>query len=566
MKRLALAFPWIVLAGVAVAIVWDQLRPRETPPQTASIARDPICHMDVRPAASFALEHDGVAYYFCTETCRETFAAAPVAAPPRDTHTMRGIPAWMYQAAVAVVLVLSFGLFGLLPAGVTEARRTLPIGRLLRWPPLRTIASAVTAAIFLLIVAAGLFGNQNPAMNIAPLLTWTIWWAGLIFVVLYAGKAWCTVCPWDAIATWVGRGRGLNLRWPKFMRNIWPAILLFVLLTWIELGLGITLIPRATAYVALGMLALALVSGFIFDRKSFCRYGCLVGRVSGLYALFSSTEVRADTAACASCKTLDCYRGNARGDGCPTFEFPKTMKLSTYCTMCTECFKTCPHEAMQVRLRPWGTDLVQEGKPRTDEAVLAIVLLALTGFHGLTMTPAWGEWNAALGLPAGLSFGILMLAILAAPALLFWLLAKLAAIWSRPHSTWTLFVRYAYALLPIALFYHLAHNAEHFLMEGPKVLALASDPFGWGWDLFGTAATTFPPMVTLGGLWGIQVFFVVLGHLYGLWISDRTTRRLVPDRRRAFLAQLPMLAAMVLFSTFSLWLLHQPMEMRVSAM
>lgn len=557
MKRLALAFPWIVLVGVAGAVVWDQLRPREGTGQTASIARDPVCHMDVRPATSFPLHHEGVSYYFCTETCRDAFTAAPVGVP--KTHTMRGIPTWMYQAAVAVVLIVSFGLFGLLPSGSMEARVTVPIARLLRWPPLRTIASAVTVAIFLLIIAAGLFGNQNPAMNIAPLLTWTIWWAGLVFLVLYAGKAWCYVCPWDAIASWVGRGRGLGLRWPMFMRNIWPAILLFVLLTWIELGLGITLIPRATAYVALGMLALAVVSGFLFDRKSFCRYGCLVGRISGLYALFASTEVRADTSACASCATMDCYRGNARGDGCPTFEFPKTMKLSTYCTMCSECFKSCPHEAMSVRLRPWGADLVQEGRPRTDEAILAIILLALTGFHGLTMTPAWGEWTAVA------PFGALMIAIMALPAALFWLLARLSAVWSR-QSTWTLFVRYAYALLPIALFYHLAHNAEHFLMEGPKALALASDPFGWGWDLFGTATTTFPPMVTLGGLWGIQVFFVIVGHLYGLWISERTTRRLVPEKRRAFLAQLPMLAAMVLFSTFSLWLLHQPMEMRVSAM
>ena len=30
--------------------------------------------------------------------------------------------------------------------------------------------------LFVLVVAAGLFGNQNPSLNIAPILTWTVWW------------------------------------------------------------------------------------------------------------------------------------------------------------------------------------------------------------------------------------------------------------------------------------------------------------------------------------------------------------------------------------------------------
>ena len=47
------------------------------------------------------------------------------------------------------------------------------------------------------------------------------------------------------------------------------------------------------------------------------------------------------------------------------------------------------------------------------------------------------------------------------------------------------FIRFAYSVLPIALFYHLAHNSEHLLMEGQKVLPLLSNPFGWEWNLFG---------------------------------------------------------------------------------
>jgi hypothetical protein len=95
---------------------------------------------------------------------------------------------------------------------------------------------------------------------------------------------------------------------------------------------------------------------------------------------------------------------------------------------------------------------------------------------------------------------------------------------------------------------------------------LLSDPFGWGWDLFGTSQWTAAPLITLEGLWIIQIAAVLAGHVFSLWISARTTRRLVPQRGRAFLVQLPILAAMILFSAISLWLLNQPMEMHLSGL
>ena len=67
-------------------------------------------------------------------------------------------------------------------------------------------------------------------------------------IILYTGAAWCYVCPWQAIAEWAegvrlwGRrkeGLSLGLKWPKPFRNVWPAIVLFAALTWIELGFGV---------------------------------------------------------------------------------------------------------------------------------------------------------------------------------------------------------------------------------------------------------------------------------------------------------------------------------------
>lgn len=449
----------------------------------------------------------------------------------------------------------------------------------------RFTTQLIFVGAFLLIIAAGLFGNQNPALNIAPILTWTIWWALLIVLIMFAGKAWCYVCPWDAIAGWAEKlslwkktddGLSLGLRWPKIIRNISIATILFVGLTWIELGFGVTMKPRITAYLAIAMLLMAVVSALLFDRKSFCRYGCLVGRVSGLYALFAGTEVRPrQSDVCQKCRTKECIKGSDKAYGCPTFLYPGKLETNTYCIQCMECIQACPHDNLAVNLRPWGSDLAVEGKPRTDEAYLALLMLSITGFHGLTMTPVWQQLTDAIrqlvdvGKIVGFSIGMagLMLAPIGIYAILVALskaLGKRDAL--KPLTYRDYFVRYAYALLPIALFYHIAHNLEHLLMEGPKVMAMVSDPFGWNWNLFGTAGWTIPPMISLDKLWLIQVLLVLIGHVYSLWVAQKSSLRLFGSARAAFRSQLPMLVGMICFSIFSLWLLKQPMEMRTSAM
>ena len=47
--------------------------------------------------------------------------------------------------------------------------------------------------------------------------------------------------------------------------------------------------------------------------------------------------------------------------------------------------------------------------------------------------------------------------------------------------------RFAFTLVPIAIGYHLAHYLVFLLVQGQYIIPLISDPFGWGWDLFGTA-------------------------------------------------------------------------------
>ncbi len=575
-----------------------------------------VCSELVDPGANLTATYLGKTYHVCSEEHRTQFKSDPAA---YFMHTMWGIPPWMYYISISCVLVVSFGVFegsGPIVNGTkrfaTAAVATLPvIGRPARASvkqsaatdridllknrvffflatnrPFRFFCQAVMVVLFFLIIAAGLFGNQNPALNIAPLLTWTVWWGGLVILIMFAGKAWCFVCPWDAVAGWMEKlrfwrktdeGLGLNLKWPRALRNVLIATILFVGLTWVELGFGVTMKPRVTAYLAIAMLLMAIVSAFLFERKGFCRYACLVGRVSGLYAMFSGVEIRAkDEGTCRTCHGKECVHGSETAYGCPTFLYPGNLTENTYCIQCSECIQACPEDNLALNLRPWGADLVANHRARSDEAYLALLMLSITGFHGLTMTPNWHrltDWlSSSFSVGHMISFSIGMAGLMIAPILIYAVLVHfsfrmVAGIETPTRMTYRdYFIRYAYALLPIALFYHLAHNLEHLLMEGPKVVSLLSDPFGWGWNMFGTLDWRVPPLVSLDVLWILQVLLVLVGHVFSLWVAQRTSLNLFGNRQAAFRSQLPMLAGMIAFSVFSLWLLKQPMEMRTSAM
>lgn len=494
----------------------------------------------------------------------------------RVVMLMSGIPGWMFGLAIGAVVLLSFvvvegrGLSA--PSGwrfnLSGGRA---VHRLLRKPWFQLAFQVPFAAMFLFTLYAGLFGSYTT--NIAPVLVWTIWWAALIFAVAVFGNAWCFVCPWDAIARPFHRfsmGRAL----PGWMNNLWPAILLFVVLTWAELGWGVTNDPRKTALLGVVMVAGAVAYALLFRGRPFCETTCLVGRVSGMYSLFSPVEIRPrDIRVCKVCKTRDCK------DACPMDLDLGELQENQYCTQCTDCFTACPSLAPAVNVRPPAADLAIERVGRMDEAWLALVLLALTAFHGLSMTPVWqtyepGEtdivWTLqgwfGVGETAAFTVGMAMVMAVPIAAYALTTAAARALVRDTAVSFRDLFVAYAYSVLPVALFYHLAHNAMHLFMEGQDIVPVLSDPMGRGWDLFGTAGMHLDALVGQGPTWVVQVLLVVTGHLFGVVVSHRISRKLFPEKRHAVLSLLPMLVMMVLLSVGGLWLMHLDMNMRMGRM
>jgi ferredoxin len=498
---------------------------------------------------------------------------------------MNGVPTWMAIGGVVLMIVATHFLLAWRrkekPAATYPRRDLLKVipglKTLIKKPFFPILAQSLAIALFALVISAGLFGSTRN--NIAPVLTWTWWWVLLVFFVLGFGNIFCVICPWEGLSSLVTSGSlksrikrlGFEYKWPKAWRNIFPAIVLFILLTWFELGMNITASPRMTATMGLWFAGFAILTALVFERRAFCRYVCLVGRIQGMYALFSPLELRPDSNdVCRTCTSKACYKGTETTVGCPTQLFPGNLMENTYCTLCTECIRSCPHDNLSINLRPPATDLVRKVRFKMDEAILAVVLLALTSFHGVTMTPYWSRINdllrAELGWGPKPVFTLLMIAMMLIPAALFWFASGLSSrmAGAKDIDTVKVFKAFALSLIPIALFYHVAHNGMHFFMEAQYIIPLLSDPFGWGWDLFGTAGKTYPPLLSLRSIWWLQIIMIFIGHLYGVVVADRLAHRLFQtrDRRMIFWGLLPLIVMMVLYSAFSVWLVAQPMEMR----
>jgi hypothetical protein len=118
--------------------------------------------------------------------------------------------------------------------------------------------------------------------------------------------------------------------------------------------------------------------------------------------------------------------------------------------------------------------------------------------------------------------------------------------------------RFIHSLVPIAAVYVAAHYFSFLLFEGQGVIYLASDPFGQGWDLFGTASQGIDyGLISQAGTWYVQVAVVCFGHVAGLILAHDRALALYDDVRLAVRSQYWMLGVMVGFTSLALWLLAQ---------
>ena len=80
-----------------------------------------------------------------------------------------------------------------------------PLKRLVQWKGFPFAIQSPVVFLFVLVIVADLIREVDNGKNITLILTWNIWWMGLVFFSFLGGTIWCSVCPWMAIPDWLFR-------------------------------------------------------------------------------------------------------------------------------------------------------------------------------------------------------------------------------------------------------------------------------------------------------------------------------------------------------------------------
>jgi hypothetical protein len=447
------------------------------------------------------------------------------------------LPLWL--AAAGLTVALSFVVFALvLRRGASGAG--YPRLDLLRLPFTRPLAHPLTLAalrvlsvgVFVVLIAAGLAGTQDPYRNLAPAFVWIVWWIGFAYLSALVGDLWAVLNPWkalylwaEALTRWLRPAGGLGLRWrlPPGV-GVWPATALLLAFVWIEILWDGNAVPANIARLALGYSLLTWLGMFLFGREAWVRSGEVFAVYFGLLARLAPTEVRVND-----------------------------------------------RDACEWNLRPPAAGLLDARPAPASTAAFALVMLTTVTFDGLRETPLWADLLARLsraGEPVGDAVwyaagtaGLLLLPCVFAAVMLGVgaAMARLSRGDPQPGSASELARLFVLTLLPIAFAYHLAHYLSYLLVAGQVVIPLASDPFGYGWDLFGTARYKVDVgVVGARFAWYTSVVAIVLGHVLAMYLAHRLALARFADPRTARRSQYPLAVLMVAYTMVSLWILAQP--------
>ena len=448
------------------------------------------------------------------------------------------LPLSLYLYGTAAVVVVTFAVVGFFVRRTSYARDYPRLdllahhaGRMFAHPGLVFLLKLIAVSLFVVTAAAGFIGDQNPYRNIAPTMVWIIAWVGLAYVSAFVGDLWALINPWrtifegaEALRRRVAGGRDLSprLQYPEAL-GVWPAVLLLLAFAWLELVYPAPAVPATIACLTAGYSVLTWAGMALFGREIWLRHGEVFSVVFDTFARFAPTEARA----------------GAR---------PKLI------------------------LRPFGAGLLDSPPASLSMTAFVLLLLSTVLYDGLLSTPEWSSIENGVRVLLRDPGELESIAIRTIGLVAFWLLflgayvgasAMMSAAVGRSRSTIDIAQSFAFTLIPIAIGYHLAHYLVFLLIQGQYIIPLISDPFGWGWNLFGTAGYRVEiDVVGARFAWYAAVTAIVVGHIAAVYLAHAKALQVFASRHAVLRSQVPLTALMVIYTFVSLSILAEPIVAR----
>lgn len=454
------------------------------------------------------------------------------------------------------------------PSQPVSASRNLleyrPVARLLRSRFYPGVFQWAAAAVFVVVVYQLLLGPDSAHDNLGTALVWVLWWPVIPIVFVALGRFWCAVCPFGKLSDLVQKFVGAQRPVPRFLKRygIWLIDAQFILITWGDHIWGIVESPWGTGILLLMLITAVVASGAFFQRRTFCRYLCFLGGLSGNYARTGSLALRANTDICATCTARAvCFNGGDKAPACPLFEFPRTMESSANCNLCANCIKNCPNDAIVLTPRTPSRELWFINRPRVEESALAMAIMGIVLIQNIPMLRLWSDVLDWIERTTGITsysviFTIAFVVAVAAPLGAVWL-ASMAASRRNEESTVKNFARFGYALIPLDVAGHIAHNLYHLLAEGKSVFYTALSMFGHD-SHSGSAAILSTPTIQI-----LQYVVVAIGIAGSAYATYRIARSRYAAGRARQATLTSYLAVVAVFAAANVYLFTLPMAMRM---
>jgi hypothetical protein len=436
------------------------------------------------------------------------------------------VPLYLYLFGGGAIVALSFILLGLVPKRLSESLHAYPRYELTQFAWFRVITSKTALVplqvlfVFVLVVAvvSGLFGDQNPAFNVLPTVVWILFAIGITFVSALIGNVWSVVNPFATLCRYsevllkkfriIWESVPMSASW-----GVWPAVVLFFVFRWVENVSGVSSEPRSLALFILAYTAITFYGMATYGKEVWLKRGDPFSVFFSFLSRFSITEVGEDK---------------------------------------------------KVYLRPPGVGLLNKtANASVSEVAFVLLMLSSVAADGMLGTPFFLGISRVLfgiGLPWVMVGTVSLLGLFGAFCAVYYGFSYLTRIFSGDTSSvLDVAKRFIFSLLPIAIAYEIAHYVSILVIEGQRALYLISDPFGKGWNLFGTANYEVNyTVLNLKTLWNVQVGLIVVGHVVAVVIAHAIAERYFKDRRKALISQYPMLLLMIFYSCLSLWIMAQP--------
>jgi hypothetical protein len=439
-----------------------------------------------------------------------------VTAAPAFAHGAIGgrkdlpVPLWLFVFGAATALIISFVALSTLWTEPRFEDRPLRSARPSLIQSILThhgVEWTIRILMLLFFVAVAMASARRASVTetIGPIVVYAWFWVGLAIAHALFGNLWATLSPFDTIGRLVGPGvedESPSRPYPRAWGR-WPAAVQLFGFVWVELvdPFGSTLGHLGILIVVYTLIQIAGMQVFgrrawIENAEAFAVYFALI---AGMAPLTRDQDGRVVT-------------------------------------------------------RPFLSGLALiPARP----GLVAVIMVALgsTTFDGISRSSSWITATAELSgvirtvaSTAGL-LGVIGLVTLA------YLVAMRAAAGVVASDWHPLAVRFAHSLVPIVLAYVIAHYFSFLVLEGQLGLVRLSDPFGAGWNLFGTDDWVIDlTLLSPTAIWYVQVAAIVIGHVGGVVVAhDRAIAMF--DRAAAVRTQYALLAVMILFTASGLLIL-----------